>query len=104
MKNTSYADEIAATKVILAGLKANAEKLAKRGIDDQFLAELEGTYNQVLTLDNEQETLKAKLKEKSAILSDQVSAMQKLRSEAKKLVKLEIPQTLWREFGIEDKK
>lgn len=104
MKNTSFADEVAATKVLLAGLKSNLERLRKRGIDAAFIAELEEIYNQVLILDNEQEALKARLKEKTSALEEQIGAIQKYKSEARKVVKLEMPQESWREFGITDKK
>lgn len=55
-------------------------------------------------LDNEQEALKAKLKTKTAELDAEVVNLQALYSEAKKVVKMSVDQTGWREFGIEDKK
>jgi hypothetical protein len=61
-------------------------------------------YNNALSLDNEQESLKAKLKEKTAALDGEVDKMQKMRGEVKKIVKIEIPQESWRGFGIGDKR
>ncbi|NLW47005.1 MAG: hypothetical protein GXY86_06680 [Firmicutes bacterium] len=104
MKNTSYADEIATTKVMLSGLKSHTEKLTKHGIDDVFIADLEVNYGQAMTEDNEQEAYKARLKEKTSDLGKTISRMQKKRSHAKKIVKLVMPKESWKEFGIDDKK
>lgn len=104
MGHVSYADEIAATKVMLAGLKANTERLSKRGVDAEFISELEEDYTQSLTLDNDQEALKARLKETTAALDGWVDKMRRKRSEARKLVKLEMPKESWKEFGINDKR
>lgn len=41
-KSFSYAEQINETKVMLAGLKAQIERLGKRDVDDQFITELEG--------------------------------------------------------------
>ena len=37
------------TKVMLAGLNANTERLAKRGITAEFIAKLNGTYSAAMT-------------------------------------------------------
>jgi hypothetical protein len=104
MKNTSYADEIAATKVMLSGLKSHTDQLTKHGIDDAFITDLEANYSQAMTEDNEQEAYKARLKEKTSDLGRTISQMQKKRSHAKKIVKLVMPKETWKEFGIGDKK
>lgn len=97
----SFADELLATQLMLAGLKANADLMIKRGIDTAFLTALEKVYQDATTLGNEQEALKARLKEKTAALNESVAAMQKKRGEARKLVKIELPRESWKEFGIE---
>lgn len=99
---TSYADEIAATKVLLSGLKANSEGLTKWGIDSEFLTAYEEVFNEVMELDNEQEALKARLKEKTAVLDGKVGTMLKQYGNAKKIVKMQLPKESWKEFGIED--
>lgn len=60
--------------------------------------------NDLLTLDNEQEALKARLKEKTPALLEKTTLAEKKMSELKKLVKLELPQETWKEFGIADKR
>jgi hypothetical protein len=81
------------------GLKGNGEKLARRGID---MAEFDGLYQKAQTLDNEQESLKAKLKSKTAELEEVMSKLELRMSEAKKIVKMDIAKENWKEFGITD--
>ncbi len=102
--HNSYADEIAATKVMLSGLKSNTEKLNKWGMDAEYLTNYDGLFNEVMSLDNEQEALKSRLKEKTATLNEKIDEMNKLYSNAKKVVKMQLPKESWREFGIEDVK
>ncbi len=104
MGHVSYANEINATKVMLAGLKANTERMSKRGVDAGFIGDLEEDYTESMTLDNDQEALKSRLKETTAALNDRIDRMRKKRSEARKLVKLEMPKESWKEFGIKDKR
>lgn len=98
----SYADKINLMKVMLSGLKANTDKLSKRGLDVAFVKKFEDAYQNVIMLDNEQETLKARLKEKTAMLDRGMEDIEALLSESKKIVKLDIPKERWREFGITD--
>lgn len=53
---------------------------------------------------SEQEKLKADLKTKTAEMDAELSAMKKLYAEAKKRVKLDIAQSQWCEYGIDDKR
>lgn len=102
--HNSYADRITAAKVMLAGLKANIDKLSKWGIDQEFLAEYEQVYNEAASLDNEQEALKARLKEKTAALDQKMEVLDKLGGNSKKIVKMQTAKETWKEFGIADKK
>ena len=104
MTTAPFAEVLNSTKTMIAGLKANPETVAKRGLDAEFTAKLEKTLEVIKNLDNEQEALKAKLKTKTAELDAEIANLQTLYSEAKKVVKMSVDQTGWREFGIEDKK
>jgi hypothetical protein len=84
-RSYSYAEQINDTKVMLAGLKAQIECLGKRGVD------------------NDQEAMKARQKEISALLREKMKELRKRHNLAKKIVKMEIPQESWKEFGIKDK-
>lgn len=101
---TSYADEIAATKVMLSGLKANTDKLEKWGINAEHIASYEGIFQEAMALDNDQEALKARQKEKTVALDGKLVELRKFYGDSKKMVKMKLPKESWKEFGIEDAK
>jgi len=104
MPGKTYAEVTNQVKTMLSGLQNNTDAVAKRGIDKEFILRLEKSLEMVKTLDNEQEALKAKLKTKTAELDGELVSLTAMLSEAKKVVKMSVDQTGWREFGIEDKK
>lgn len=101
---TGYAELISRAEVMLSGLKNNAEEVQKRGVNNDFVTLLAQQREEAITLNNEQERLKAELKTKTEALEQKLKAIEKQVSEAKKVVKLAIPQAGWKEFGIEDTK
>ena len=103
MARKSQAQIISETQVMIKGIKDNQEVLARRQIDDTFADELQTDVDTCIALNGEQESLKAKLKAKTEELDKAMSAMNKKSSEARKIIKLDMPQSTWREFGIEDK-
>lgn len=104
MAAKSYAEKISQAEVMVSGLKNNQQQLEKRGIDQAFIDKMAADATDAIRLNNEQEALKAQLKVKTAELNDKMSELAKANSEAKKIVKLDIPQAQWKEFGIEDKR
>ena len=104
MANKSYAEKVKNAQVMLSGLKAHASELARRGINPAFLTNLETKIGSSILLNNEQEKLKADLKAKTAALDNEVKKMQMLASEAQKIVKLDVPQEQWKEFGIQSRR
>ena len=104
MSKRSYAEVINDVKLMISGLKSNTDRVSKRGLDKDFISKLESIMVKSQTLDNEQEDLKAKLKTKTSELDNEMMELEKLMSESKKVVKLEMPQETWQAFGISDKK
>jgi hypothetical protein len=104
MKTKTLSETINDAQVMLNGIRAHEETLAKRNIDRTFVDDFQSEVDACINLNNEQEQLKALLKTKTNELNEKVSAMKKRASEARKIIKLDIPQTMWREFGIEDKR
>ena len=104
MSKQSYSEAINSAKVMLSGLKSNTERVGKRGLDTAFITKLEEAMTKAQTLDNEQEALKAELKTKTVKLDEEMGAIEKLMSESKKVIKLEMPQETWQAFGISDKR
>jgi hypothetical protein len=104
MPKRSYAEIVNSAKVMLSGLKGNSDRVSKRGCDAAFVSHLESAQKQAQTLDDEQEDLKAKLKTKTASLETTIENLEKLMSEARKVVKLEMEKESWKSFGIADTK
>ncbi len=99
----SFAEIIKQAGLIATGMKDNATEVAKRGADEAFIQKIVTSTEKVVQLNNEQEKLKAALKGKTEEYSREMEELNKLISEAKKIIKLSLPQTAWVQFGIEDK-
>ena len=99
---TSYSELLSSARLMVAGLKSAGRPLAKRGLDDDFVARLEASAQKAQDLDNEQEALKSKLTAQTAALNAHRDELTALLAEAKKLIKLDLPKTDWKQFGIAD--
>lgn len=100
----NFSEIISKMQVMATGLKNKQQEVAKRGIDANFISELEQIRVEAISLNDEQERLKAELKTKTEALNAKMDTLYAKLSEAKKVVKLAIPQTGWLEFGITDKR
>lgn len=100
----SFGEVISQVQVMSAGLKNNAEEVAKRGISTEFVTALEKERAEAIALNDEQEKAKAELKVKTDALNAKMNSIEAKMSEAKKVVKLALPKAQWIEFGISDKK
>jgi hypothetical protein len=100
MPKNSYAEIINSAKLMISGLKEHNERMQKRGLDNEFIAQFEDNYKSVQMVDNEQEILKAALKTKTTELNNKLEQLKSLQSEAQKIVKVEMEQPSWRSFGI----
>lgn len=65
MGHHTQAQEVANTEVMVNGIKANQDVPAQRKSDIAFANALQADVDACITLNNEQETLKEKLKEKT---------------------------------------
>jgi phospholipid N-methyltransferase len=104
MARKTQAQEITNTGVMVNGIKAHQDVLAQRKISIDFADALQANVDACIALNAEQETLKAKLKGKTAEYNTAFAAMLKKAAEARKVIKLDMPQSSWREFGIDDKR
>jgi hypothetical protein len=100
----SFAENINQNNVMISGLKSNQERAAKRGFGSDAVSAMETDINDAKILNNEQETLKAKLQTKTEELNKKMEKIDKQYNEAKKVVKLEFDKSQWKEFGIDDKR
>ncbi|MDR3266512.1 MAG: hypothetical protein LBT24_02970 [Tannerella sp.] len=104
MRTRTYAQTISDAEVLAKGIRDNQDLLSKRQIDVAFADVLQQDIADSVALNNEQESLKAKLKAKTEQLDAAMAALEKKAGEARKIIKLDIPQSSWREFGINDKR
>ena len=104
MGRKTQAQEVADTEVMVSGIRAHQDVLAQRKINTVFANELQSDVDACIALNTEQETLKGKLKEKTEEFDKAFAAMLKKAGEARKIIKLDMPQSSWREFGIDDKR
>lgn len=103
MATKSYAQRIAETRVLIDGLKEMKDSLPA-GIKPNTAESLETLRAKIETLNSEQESLKAELKKKTEELDNKIKELDKIYNDTKKRIKLDIDQSLWKKFGIEDKK
>ena len=96
MATKTYSQAITDTQVMVKGIKDNQEVLSKRQINDAFADDLQVDIDTCIVLNGEQETLKAKLKSKTKELDNALAAMSKKTREARKIIKLDMPQSTWR--------
>ena len=103
-KSKSYAEHISSAQVMMAGLRTNLDRLQKRGVTEEFIGSLDGSLNGAIAQNNVQEKLKADLKSSTAALNHLMEHLDVIMKEATKVVKLEMPQSQWKEFGITSKR
>jgi hypothetical protein len=104
MSSNSQAQLLARTGLLTTGLLNNLDKVALRGIDDHFVHEMKALHDQVMGLESEQEALKSRLKEKTAEVLQVLTELKNRVSVARKIIKIQVPQAGWKEFGITDVK
>lgn len=98
----SYTQKIADAKIMIDALKKNTGQVTK--IDPAFISDMEALKTGIEQLNTEQEKLKADLKSKTEQLNTQLKSLTEKYNFAKKRVKMDIPQTQWKEYGIQDSK
>ena len=103
MAKKTYSTNLVESQVMIDGLKGRNDKLPL-GVKAEDITKLEELRKKMETLNSEQEKLKADLKTKTQELSKTITERESKVSFIKKLIKIEIPQTQWKEFGIEDKR
>jgi len=95
--------KITNAKVLIDGLKKIKSNLPA-GITDDTILNLETLREKIETLNSENEGLKAESKKKTEDINSKLKELDKLYSQMKKRVKLDIEPSLWGKFGIEDKR
>lgn len=100
----TFAQRLSDARLMVAGIRAHKDELAGVTLGEEQVAAMEAQFNKLRELDTQQEKLKAELKTCTAELDKQAKELDDALKDAKKRVKLTLPQSLWQEFGISDKK
>jgi hypothetical protein len=100
----TFAQSMNDAHLMTAALKTNLETLKRRGMTLDFIDQLERSLNTINAENSEQERLKADLKTITAKMTGHIKELSAQMQEAVKVVKLEIPQAHWKEFGIQAKR
>ncbi len=100
----TFAQRLSDARLMVAGIRAHKDELAGVTLGEEQAAAMEAQFNKLRELDTLQEKLKAELKTCTAELDKQAKELDDALKDAKKRVKLTLPQSLWQEFGISDKK
>ena len=99
----SFATKNSDTRLMIEGLKANKETVAKMGIDDEFIQKFEAQYEAVKTADTAQEKAKSDLYTATKAVKEADKERDTSYAFARKVVKLTFPKERWKEFGIHSK-
>ena len=100
----TFAQKLSDARLMVSGIRAHTEELAKVSLGEEQAVQIEEMVNGIRELDSKQEKLKAELKSCTAELTEKTKLLSKEVLDAKRRVKLTIPQSGWKEFGIADKK
>lgn len=101
-RKDSYAEKVNEARLLVEGLRQHLAELAGVGLDEAFIQDLEQQKGKVEGIDAGQERLKADLKSKTQALNREMRTLAEIVSRGRKLVKIQIPQSRWKEFGIGD--
>ncbi len=104
MAGKSFSQTLSDARLLAAGIRKNETLLDKRSINAKRAQEIETLTKEVEMLDNEQESLKARLKNTTEELRNKTAKLKSTMSTDIRIIKADIPQSLWKEFGIQAKK
>jgi phage regulator Rha-like protein len=100
LNNQSFAEVIEDIHLMLGGLTKNADRLAKRGVSTEFISKFSTAFDELRTLDQEKAALIARQKEKTSAINEKLNENLEYYREARKIIKLDLPQESWKEYGI----
>ena len=87
-------------ELLAEAMSVNQELLAPGGGGEEFLSQLKGVVNDLKSLNTEQERYKALQRESTEKIRRKFKSMKQLVLKGKRIVKNEIEQKRWVEFGM----
>lgn len=96
----TFAERTLSAKNLIAGLGAHLGELGKRGITQEVITEMSGLYNDAIRKNESRNALKARSQEATAETEEIMNHLESMCSDAKKIVRMELPEETWPEFGF----
>jgi len=85
---------------MVAGIQEYLQALSTNGVNDTTIQTINTLVEQARTIENDQEILKGKLKEKTLELDNKVAELKDVLSKNRSIIKAVVPQKSWVGFGI----
>jgi len=96
----TFAQTIKLSNNMVAGINDNIQTLSTNGVNDATVETINTLVGQAKTIENDQEILKGKLKEKTLELDDKVAELKDVLSKTRLIIKAVLPQKRWVALGI----
>ena len=103
-RSNSFANLLKKGTNMASGISIHLEVLNPRGINEETAQRFSKLVEENSKLDNDQETLKGQLKEKTVSLIENTKKLRELLSQCTLIIKAVVPQERWVDFGISAKK
>jgi len=91
---------IGEAELLAEAMTANQAKLAPGGGGEEYVTQLKGLIGEIKTLNQDQERYKAELKGSTTLILLKLKELNRLVRKGRNIVKNEIEQARWVEFGI----
>jgi hypothetical protein len=95
-----FNQQVGEAELLVEAMSANQELLAPGGGGEEFLNQLKGVVNDLKSLNLEQERYKALQRESTEKIRQKLKSMKNLVRKGRRIIKNEIEQKRWIEFGI----
>jgi hypothetical protein len=99
-RSRSFNEKLGEADLLVAAMQANQEALTPGGGGADFVSKLQGVLNEIRGINQEQERFKASLKSSTEKFMLKAKEMDQLVRKGRRIVKNEMPQLRWVEFGI----
>jgi hypothetical protein len=103
-RRRSFSDRLLEADLLVAGITNHIDTLTAKGMRQDYLTGLQTILQETRSINEEQEKFKAEQKECTSRLQVKATELNRAVREGQQMVKLHIPQTLWLEFGMKQKR
>jgi hypothetical protein len=99
-----FSEQTEKNRQLITGLKNNLSVLKPKGLDEDFIKQLESDNNLLMAYNDENGQIRADLKAKINRANRKLEDTKTQAGYAKKIIKRDFEQDRWQYFGINDKR